>query len=455
MTKKNDKDSKHRVDEFIKDPKKALFTLGLPILAGMVFQTLYNIADTAFVGRLGADSIAAITFAFPIFFVLMSINAGIGTGMSARISRMVGAKDIEGASKTATTGVIISLLVSLLVFTLGTGFIDPLLTLLGATDSVKALTFDYVSVIIGGVFFLFMYGAFQNIFTGEGDMKPMMIILSGSIILNIILDPIFIYLLGYGVKGAAIATVLAWSIGLIAFYITYKKRSLVRIKFRGFEFDYKVFKEIIVVGIPTSIAMVLMSVFMMFINSFMAYFGTDYVAMFGIITRLESAAIMPVVAFSTALVTLMGMFYGAKRTDLLKDSFWYAIKIGMGICFAIGVIFYTIPELLVQIFTHDADLIQLSVPYMRAVIWTFPLMVITMMVARGMQAFGKGLPGLIIQSLRIVLVSVPAAWIFIYILEWPYWTVPIAGVLGGLVSSIIGIIWIRHDFKKMNNKQKN
>lgn len=330
----------NRVDEFIKNPKNSLLKLTLPMVIAMVVQIMYNIVDTAFVGRLGAEAIAALTFSFPLFFIIISLNSGIAIGVTSRISRYLGGKNKEGAENTAIHGVIISLILAIVILVFGMLALKPLFLLFGATGNVLDLAMSYMSIILFAGFFIFPSFVLSNIFSAQGDTKTPMKIHIFALVSNIILDPIFIYVLGYGVAGAAIATLISFFLALILAVYYIRKKSYLHISLKFFRFSFPLVKQIFSVGIPASFMMLLMSVYIMFINKFMSGFGTNYVASFGIVTRLETVAIMPIVALSMSTITLVGMFFGAKRFDLLKEISWYGLKISVIFTSLIGLIFF-------------------------------------------------------------------------------------------------------------------
>ena len=439
---------KNRVDEFIKNPKKALLTLALPIIIAMFVQTLYNIVDTAFVGRLGAEAIAALTFSFPLFFILISLNSGLGAGMGSRISRSLGSKNKEEAENTAMHGILISLALASIIFILGILTLKPLFVIFGATAPVIELGIGYMSIILIGVFFMFPSFVISSIFSSQGDTKTPMKVQVSALLLNIILDPIFIYFLGYGVKGAAIATLIAFFFALIFNIYYLSKKSYLKIKLSHFRYSFQIIKDIFKVGAPASMTMLLMSVYIMFLNKFMAHFGTDYVAAFGIASRLESVAVMPLVGMSMSLLTIVGMFYGAKRFDLVKNISWHGIKISVFFTSVIGVVFFLFPGIFLRIFTPDAALLNIGSAYMRIEVFTFPLMAVSFNIARIMQGMGFGLPGFIINLVRIFFVAVPLAYIFVYILGFGYLSIAVAMVLGGIASNVVGIAWLKVKLKK-------
>lgn len=442
---------KERINNFIKNPKKALFTLAAPIVVGMLVQALYNIVDTAFVGRLGADAIAALTFSFPLFFIMIAVNSGLSTGMSSRIARFLGADKIKDAENAAMHGLVISLSSAVLIFFFGMSFLRPIFSVFGASNTVLELGISYMSIIFFGFLFMFPSFIMNGIFSAQGDTKTPMKVQISSLVLNMILDPIFIYVLGFGVRGAAIATTISFAFSLSLFVLLAAKKSQLRIHPSSFNFSPKIIKDIVRVGAPASFMTLLIFFYVVFINRFMAYFGTDYVAAFGIAGRLESLAVMPIVAFSIATLTLCGMFFGAKRFDLLKSTAWYSIKITVLFTSAVGALFFIFPNLFLRIFTSDISLLSLSSAYLRIVVFTFPLMTISFMCSRIMQAIGYGLPGLIINLVRIFVVAVPLAYVFVYILGYGYLSIAWAMLLGGIASNLVALTWLRILFNKFKN----
>ena len=439
----------NKVDQFIEKPKKALFALALPIVIAMFVQTMYTIVDMAFVGRLGVDSIAAVTFAFPLFFVLMSLNSGISVGANSSISRFLGAKNKNAAENAALHGLFLSIVLAGVVFVLGMSTLRPLFLLFGATSNVLDLGMSYIRIILLGIFFMFPSFVLNSIFAAQGDTKTPMKVQISALILNAILDPLFIYVLGYGVRGAAIATSLAYVFSLILFMYYIRRKSYLRIQLRYFKFAFPLCKEIYRVGAPASLTMLLLSVYFMFINRFMAHFGTNYVASYGLASRLESFAVMPIVALSIALLTLTGMFYGAKRYDLLKYISCYGLKIGIIFTLAVGLLFFIFPSLFLQIFTKERVLLSIGSPYIRIDVFTFPMMAVSILINRILQGMGFGFPGLVISLTRVMIVAVPLAYFFVFVLGYSYLSIAVAMVLGGVASSIVAFAWLRTKLRKL------
>jgi putative MATE family efflux protein len=439
----------NRADELIKNPKKALFGLAMPVAIAMFVQTMYNIVDTAWVGRLGAEAIASLTFAFPIFFILIGLTSGIGVGINSVVSRQLGARDEEGAENSAGHGLVMSGVFAGVVFIVGLITLKPLFSLFGATPGVLNLAMSYMIIILVGVFFMFPAYALNSIFTGQGDTRTPMKVQIAALVLNACLDPIFIYPLGFGVAGAAIATTIAFAFSLFLYIYYLRKKSYLKIRLDCFKFSFPLCRVICRVGAPASLMMLIMSVYVMFLNGLMAHFGTDYVASFGLATRLESFASIPIMALSISLLTLVGMSLGARRFDILKFVSWYGIKIGVIFTAALGLIFYIFPSAFLGIFTQQAVLLMIGSAYLRIDVLTFPLMTVSTVVGRILQGLGFGLPGLAIQLLRIFIVAVPLAYVFVFILGYGFLSIAWAMVLGGIASNVAAVLWLNAKFRAL------
>jgi putative MATE family efflux protein len=446
---------KNRVKEFIRDPKKALFKLASPILVAMVVQTMYNIVDTAFVGRLGAEAIAAVTFSFPLFFILIAMNSGIGAGMSSRIARFLGEKKKGGAENAAMHGLVISLTSSALIYFIGMPLLKPLFLVFGASGNVLSLAMDYMRIILVGAFFMLPAYTLTNILAAQGDTKTTMKIQVIALVLNAILDPILIFGMGLGVKGAALATAISFTIALLLGIYYIKKASYLHIRRKAFNFSWFILKEIIRIGMPASLMMLIMSVYIIFLNKIMIHFGVEYVAAFGIVSRLESVAVMPVVAISLSTMTLVGMFFGAKRYDLVRNIAWFSARMGALIASSVGVVFFIFPRMFLRIFTPSAELLNIGAPYLRLDVFTFPLMAFSIIISRIMQGMGFGLPGLVINTVRIFFVAIPLAYVMVFVFGFGYLSVAGAMILGGIAANIIAFSWLEAKFRKYDHQKQN
>ena len=440
-----------RLDGFIDNPSKALWTLAFPIMAGMGIHTLYTIVDMIFIGRLGGDAIAAVAFNMPLFFLVLGLSFGVGSGVTASIARFIGAKDKVNADNTAEHAVALGLIISTILTTLGLIYGEDLLQRLGATESVLPLSWDYLKVSLIGLPFMVFSTFFRSILSGEGDMKLPMAVAGLGTILNIILDPIFIFTLGYGVGGAAMASVISQLIVFLIFvYMLFvKEHAYIRFRMQDFSPSIFIIKDIIRVGLPASMSMIIMAFGQLVFNRILVRFSTDAVAAYQIGGRMDMVIFLPIMAIASALTTLVGMFFGAKEIEKIKFIAKYGIIRSMMVTGVLSIILYIFAPLVVKNFTLDVDIQSIAVTYLRFICLIYPLIAIGMTVGRILQGLGKGLPMLVITSIRILALSAPLALYFIIVLNKPIEWVWYAMIISTIVSVAISLIWLKSAFKDL------
>ena len=440
-----------RLDGFIDNPSKALWTLAFPIMAGMGIHTLYTIVDMIFIGRLGGDAIAAVAFNMPLFFLVLGLSFGVGSGVTASIARFIGAKDKVNADNTAEHAVALGLIISTILTTLGLIYGEDLLQRLGATESVLPLSWDYLKVSLIGLPFMVFSTFFRSILSGEGDMKLPMAVAGLGTILNIILDPIFIFTLGYGVGGAAMASAISQLIVFLIFvYMLFvKEHAYIRFRMRDFSPSIFIIKDIIRVGLPASMSMIIMAFGQLVFNRILVRFSTDAVAAYQVGGRMDMVIFLPIMAIASALTTLVGMFFGAKEIEKIKFIAKYGIIRSMMVTGVLSIILYILAPLVVKNFTLDVGIQSIAVTYLRFICLIYPLIAIGMTVGRILQGLGKGLPILVITSIRILALSAPLALYFIMVLnksiEWVWY----AMIISTIVSVAISLIWLKSAFKDL------
>ena len=440
-----------RLDGFIDNPSKALWTLAFPIMAGMGIHTLYTIVDMIFIGRLGGDAIAAVAFNMPLFFLVLGLSFGVGSGVTASIARFIGAKDKVNADNTAEHAVALGLIISTILTTLGLIYGEDLLQRLGATESVLPLSWDYLKVSLIGLPFMVFSTFFRSILSGEGDMKLPMAVAGLGTILNIILDPIFIFTLGYGVGGAAMASVISQLIVFLIFvYMLFvKEHAYIRFRMRDFSPSIFIIKDIIRVGLPASMSMIIMAFGQLVFNLILVRFSMDAVAVYQVGGRMEMVIFLPIMAIASALTTLVGMFFGAKEIEKIKFIAKYGIIRSMMVTGVLSIILYIFAPLVVKSFTLDVGIQSIAVTYLRFICLIYPLIAIGMTVGRILQGLGKGLPMLVITSIRILALSAPLALYFIMVLNKPIEWVWYAMIISTIVSVAISLIWLKSAFKDL------
>ena len=420
-------------------------------MAGMGIHTLYTIVDMIFIGRLGGDAIAAVAFNMPLFFLVLGLSFGVGSGVTASIARFIGAKDKVNADNTAEHAVALGLIISTILTTLGLIYGEDLLQQLGATESVLPLSWDYLKVSLIGLPFMVFSTFFRSILSGEGDMKLPMAVAGLGTILNIILDPIFIFTLGYGVGGAAMASAISQLIVFLIFvYMLFvKEHAYIRFRMRDFSPSIFIIKDIIRVGLPASMSMIIMAFGQLVFNRILVRFSTDAVAAYQVGGRMDMVIFLPIMAIASALTTLVGMFFGAKEIEKIKFIAKYGIIRSVMVTGVLSIILYIFAPLVVKSFTLDVGIQSIAVTYLRFICLIYPLIAIGMTVGRILQGLGKGLPMLVITSIRILALSAPLALYFIMVLnksiEWVWY----AMIISTIVSVVISVIWLKSAFKDL------
>ncbi len=447
---KSNKHKGSRLKIFSKKPKKALWTLAIPILAGMSIQTIYTTVDMIYIGRLGGEAIAAVAFNMPLLFFVLGLSMGLGSGVTASIARFIGASDKINADNSAEHALLMASIISIIMVLVGLLYGKQMLVVLGTTPELINIAWSYLRVITIGLFFMVFSGFFRSILAGEGDMKTPMIITAVGTVLNIILDPIFIFVLGYGVPGAAIATVISQAIvfSIFIYLFLIKEHTYVTFRLRDFSFSRYIIYDIIKVGVPASMAMIIMSAGQAVFNKILVSYSAYSVAAFQIGGRIDVVIFLPIMAIATALTTLVGMFYGAKDFENVKFIIKYGMLRSVFITTVGSIIIFILAPLIVKGFSNEPEIQQTAVTYLRLIVFIYPLISIAMTSGRVMQGLGLGVPMLVTTIIRVLGVSVPLALIFNYALhkpiEWMWYSMMIATV----VAVITAALWLRFALKR-------
>tara|TARA_B100002049_G_scaffold225433_1_gene197495 strand:+ start:1658 stop:2971 length:1314 start_codon:yes stop_codon:yes gene_type:complete len=419
---------------------------------GMGIQTLYNLVDMIFIGRLGGHAITGIAFNMPLFFLVLGLTMGLGTGVTASIARFIGQDNKKEADNSAEHAVFMAVIISFSLSSIGLMFGKTILALFGAEGEILSLGWEYLHVMCVGMPFMIFSGFFRSILAGEGDMKfPMMVAGLGTI-LNIILDPIFIFELesyggfgfGLGVAGAAMATVISQIIVFCVFvYMLFvKQHSYITFRLKYFSFSMDIIWDIVKVGLPASLSMVVMAIGQGVFNKILIHFSTDTVAAYQIAGRIDMLVFLPIFSVAASLTTLVGMFFGAKEYDALRFTIRYGIMSAFFITVLASIFIYFFAELAVGFFTDDKLIISISVTFLKLFAFVYPLISIGITTGRVLQGLGKGLPVLIITIVRVLGVSAPLAVFFIFYMDKPVEWVWYSMMVSTIVAFTIALTWL-------------
>tara|TARA_B100002051_G_scaffold137626_1_gene130707 strand:- start:272 stop:1645 length:1374 start_codon:yes stop_codon:yes gene_type:complete len=444
---------KTRLQAFTNDPFMSMWRLAVPIMISIGIQTLYTLIDMIYIGRLGGDAIAAVAFNMPIFFFIMGLSFGLGNGVTASIARFIGSNDKANADNSAEHAVAMGALISLILTVSGLLFGKNILLFIGCTDDILPLAWDYLKVSCYGLSFGIFSGFFRSILAGEGEMKLPMIVAGLGTVLNTILDPIFIFYMKLGVAGAAWATTMSQIVVFFVFiYMLFVKRhTYVRFRLKDFSFSSYIIYDIIKVGIPVSMSMVVMSVGQLVFNRLLVNFSTDAVAAYQIGGRLDMIVFLPIFGIASALTTIIGMFYGAKEFDKIKSISFYGIKSSLLITSISSVFLFIFAPSVVKIFTADLQIQNISIDYLRIMSLMFPFISVGLTIGRILQGLGRGMPSLIITIVRVIGLAGPLAYYFTFVLDKPVEWIWYSMFVSGILATTISITWLTIAFKKFKN----
>lgn len=461
------------VETLLGEPKKAVIKLAVPMIIAMSAHTLYNLVDAVWVSGFGqgiftsniiiengTDALAAVGYAMPFYMMLLAIAVGLGIGGGSAISRRIGAKDKKGADNCAIHSIIISLLVAVVFTIILLISADKIFYSIG-TGNTAALAISYGKVIFAGSIFIFFINNSLSILRAEGDVKRAMYAMLFGAILNIILDPFFIYTFGMGVAGAAYATVISMSITamILIYWLFFRRDTYVTFKFKSFKFKKDILKDIFRVGIPASVQQLSMAItmlaFILIIN--LAEGGKEGVAIYNTGWRVVMIALLPLLGMATAVTSVTGAAFGARAYDKLNTAYIYAAKTGFIIEVILGIIVFILAPLIAIVFTTTADgeLIRNDlILFLQITCIFYPSAAFGIASSAMFQGVGKGTYALIATLLRTIVLAITLALIFVLIFDTGivgiWWALVIANLIGSVVSFAWGKLYINKLLKSGN-----
>lgn len=333
---------------------KALLTLGIPTMIGMLISALYNIVDAYFVGGLGTQQMAAISVSYPIGQVMVAFGLLFGSGAASYIPRLLGKGDRDTADRIASITIYSSLFIGIILTILSLLFLEPLLRALGATESIMGYAKEYAQIFILASILNIFSVTMTNVVTSEGAAKITMAAMLLGAVSNIILDPIFIYQLDMGIAGAAIATAISQGISCLIYLIyILRKKSTFSFSIKKVSFDKNAYKEILKIGIPTLVFQLLASLSISLTNLSASQFGDAAIAAMGTVTRVISLGTLVVFGFTKGFQPIAGYNYSAKNTSRLLEAIKTTAIWMTGFCVVLGMIYIIFPTAIISLFTKD------------------------------------------------------------------------------------------------------
>lgn len=423
--------------------QKALLAMGLPTMIGMMINALYNLADAYFVGGLGTSQMGAISIAFPLGQLVVGLGLLFGNGAASYISRLLGQGDIEKADKTASTALYSSIFVGTVIIICIVIFLNPVLKILGATKSILPYAKAYAEIyVISSIFNVFNV-TMNNIVTSEGAAKTTMCVLMAGAVLNMILDPIFIYVLDLGVTGAAIATAASQIVSFLVYlYYVLRKKSVFSFSIKKCCFSSEIMSEILKIGIPTLVFQLLTSLSITLINMQARVYGDAVIAGMGAVTRIISMGSLMVFGFIKGFQPIAGCCYGAKKYTRLNEAIKTSILWSTIFCLIFGLSMAIFSSSIVAQFTKgDIEMISAGQKALRANGLSFVLFGFCTVYSSLFLALGKAKEGFILGACRQgicfvpVILSLPA----IFGISGILYAQPVSDVISALITVVFAI----------------
>ncbi len=441
------------IDLIVNYPKKAINKLAVPIIISNLFMIMNNIIDGIWVGGLGAGPLAAVGFVTPLFLSFVGFANGLGAGSNSLIARCIGAENYESAGNSAIHSMMLSIIVSIITTILVLIILKPLLIQMGAGEVITDAS-NYGYIVTAGCFSIFIPAMMSAIFRSQGEIKRASYPLMYTAIINMILDPIFIYILNLGVIGAATATVIAATIPmfLMIYWMFIKRDSFLEIRMKEYKRDLNIYKNILVVGIPASLEQFILSFVSILMNYWLALLsGTIAVASYTATWRLISVGLAPLIGIGVACLTVGGAAYGARNYENMQIAKNYGVKLAFISSIIICAVCFVFAEPLSHIFAYSADSAILSLRITEAIrILCFFLLFMPLGIIAGnlFQSMGKGTIALTFTIIRALLLEIIFAGLFGFVLGLKDVGIYLGLICGMGVGSILAFIYVNYYLKK-------
>ena len=382
--------------------------LAVPTIISMLITSFYNMADTFFVGRIGTSATAAVGVAFPLMAVIQALGFFCGHGSGNSISRRLGSKDADAAGQLAATGFFLALFLGFAVMALGLIFLKPLCIVLGSTKTILPYTEQYLGIILIGAPYMTAQLVLNNQIRFQGNAFYSMVGITIGAVLNIALDPLFIFVFHMGISGAAIATILSQFVSFILLLAGIRISGCIPIRFRNVRFRKERLREILGGGLPSLFRQGLGSVATMTLNIAANPYGDAAIAAMSIVSRITMFASSALIGFGQGFQPVCGFNYGAKKYGRVRDAFWFCVKVSTVALFILAVTGALLSGHLVGIFRNDSEVIRIGTTALRFQCLTFILNGWIIMNNMMMQTMGKTGYASVLASARQGLFFIPA-----------------------------------------------
>lgn len=421
--------------------KKLIISMSLPIMISMLVQALYNIVDSMFVARVSTDALTAVSLCYPVQMILVAVACGTGVGVNALLSRYLGRKKPLEANQVAIHGIMLAIVNGIVFALIGLLFSKVFLQLFTSDEIILSMGISYMQICTLFSFGVFVQITYERIMQATGNTIYNMIIQGVGALINIILDPIFIF--GYfgipamGVTGAAIATVIGQIVAMIlGIYLTNKKIKEIKIKLSTFELNMPMISDIYRIAIPAILMQSIMSFMTVFMNMILVTFSPIAVSVFSIYFKLQQFVFMAVAGMTNALIPIVSYNYGAKKKERILEAIRFSLMVSSIIMIVGTILFQLFPKELLYLFNAKEDMLSIGVPALRIISVSFVFAGISLVLCSIFQSVDHGQKSLVITLLRQMILLIPIVFILakMFGLNISWWAFPITELICTLIS---------------------
>lgn len=430
---------------------KTLFYLTLPMIIGMVGMLSFNLIDTYFIGQLGTNELAAISFTFPITYIVTAISLGIGTGASAVVSQAIGKGDHNLVVRYASDGLALSVFIVGIFLVIGMLTITPLFTALGAGPETMPYIYDYMKIWYPGIIFVVIPMVGNSIIRATGDTKTPSFVMMVAVIFNLILDPLLIF--GWGpiprleISGAAYATAISRALTLIlSIWILYKREKIISFKIPLLKDAINSWKKILYIGLPSAGTSLIIPIGASVIISIVSAYGPEAVAGFGVASRIEALSLTVIMALGSVLGPFVGQNLGAEKMDRVKEGIKKSVYFGLVWGAFMFIVLNLISEEIAILFNEDPKVIEVIVQYMWIVPVSYGLQSVIMLSVVSLNVMNKPLWGAFTGVMRMLILYIPLAYLGSEFFGLP--GIFSAAAVSNLFAAVLALILIRKLVRK-------
>lgn len=422
---------------------KAIFTLAIPALITTVISLIYNLTDTYFIGMLNDSAqLGAISLAYPVFMILQSVGNIFGMGAPSYISRCLGAKKYEEVKQTSTVSAYCAVAITLVLMVAYFIFSTPILSILGTSANNEVPTREYLNVIIGFGFVMTLQVALPAFLRAEGRVKEASIGAAIGIILNMVLDPVFILLLGQGVAGAAWATIIG-NTGAVVYYlfVYFKTKTSLSLLPSHFKPSKKILSEVLKIGLPSAASSILMSVASILMQHTAAGYGDHVVPAYGVANKMIGMVFMLVLGYVSGYQPFAGYNYGAKNYRRLLSALKFTVITATCACIVFLIPFTFFARAFMGAFSKEEEIIEVGVRFLYAYAWCVPFLGIQLSLMCTFQGTGSAVKALIINMGRQLVIHIPLIVVFdkMWQLDGLVYTAPVTDIFTVILAILLAI----------------